>query len=185
MKKRWIAVSVAVLSASFAHGAFSGEKAPPRVVAMIKTDLVKWGTDRVIVAAVRAENARRKTLDQIRAADEKWKTTPGIDAVMKSLMESECGRHLKALQSTRKAVVDLFAMDNQGAVVAMTNKTSDYWQGDEDKFTKSYNGGTGGLHVSDILFDEGIQSYVVQASFPVKDNGRVIGAVTVGISVEQ
>lgn len=38
---------------------------------------------------------------------------------------------------------EIFVMDNQGANVAMSDKTSDYWQGDEDKFVRSFAGGEG------------------------------------------
>ncbi|MDM7925371.1 MAG: PDC sensor domain-containing protein [bacterium] len=182
--KRIIAC-LAACAAVWTAGAVAGEKAPEKVVSAVRNQVMQWGTDRVIVEAVRAENAKRKTLDQIKAADQKWIATPGVTDEMRSLMESACGKRLKALQATRSDVVELFVMDNQGALVAMTNKTSDYWQGDEDKFVKSYNGGAGALHLSDVQFDDSTQMYVVQASFPVKDGARVIGAVTVGISVEQ
>ena len=77
-------------------------------------------------------------------------------------------------------------MDNQGANVCMTDKTSDYWQGDEAKFQKSYNNGAGGMDISDVKFDDSSQAYIVQVSVPVKDaGGKVIGAVTIGIDVDK
>lgn len=83
--------------------------------------------DPVIVEAVKAENAKGKTLDQIKELDAKWMATPGIADYMKVLMDSECGKYLRSLQQSAPYYAEIFVMDNQGANVAMTDKTSDYW----------------------------------------------------------
>ena len=95
-----------------------------------------------------------------------------------------CNRYIGLLES-KPYYSEIFVMDDQGANVAMTDKTSDYWQGDEAKFKKSYNNGAGGVHISDVEFDESTQTYSVQVSVPVKDGDAVIGAVTIGIDVDQ
>jgi hypothetical protein len=163
---------------------WAGEKAPQAVVTYVTTTLTKLGTDAVIVAAVRAENAKAKTLEQIKTLDAKWMATPGVDEGMRALMNNESARVLGRLQEETGFIAEAFVMDNQGANVAMTDKTSDYWQGDEAKFQKSYAEGRGGLFIDEVKFDESSQSYIVQASFPVKDGARVIGAITVGIDVD-
>ncbi|WP_197466328.1 MULTISPECIES: hypothetical protein [unclassified Oleiphilus] len=75
-------------------------------------------------------------------------------------------------------------MDNQGANVAMTNKTSDYWQGDEAKWQESFKDGAGAVHIGDVEFDESAQAYLVQVSVPVMDGGTAIGAITIGINLD-
>lgn len=64
--------------------------------------------------------------------------------------------------------------------------TSDFWQGDEDKYLMTYPAGVNGLHISDVEFDESTQMYQLQASVTVADasNGSPIGAVTVGLNAE-
>ena len=74
-------------------------------------------------------------------------------------------------------------MDNQGATLAMTDKTSDYWQGDEAKFKKVYKDGEGTVFVDEVKFDESTQASLVQVSVPVKDGDKVIGVITIGIDV--
>jgi len=139
----------------------------------------------VIVAAVKAENDKGKSLDQIKAMDKKWKATAGVADYMKALMESDCGSHLKKIQNGQAFYAEIFVMDNQGANVAMTNKTSDYWQGDEAKFKESFKDGAGAVHISEVEFDDSTQAYLVQVSVPVKDNGKVIGAITFGVDVDK
>ena len=164
---------------------WAGEKAPQKVVELAHSTLVKLGTDAVIVKAVKAENAKGKTLEQIKARDKAWQDTAGIADYMKVLMDSECGQHLRKLQRSAPYFAEIFVMDNQGANVCMTDKTSDYWQGDEAKFKASYKGGAGAIHISDVKFDDSTQAYLVQVSVPVKDGNTVIGAITVGIDVDR
>ncbi len=164
---------------------YAQEKAPQKVVDLANSELAALGTDPIIVAAVKAENAKGKTLDQIKAMDAEWMSIPGYSDFMKSLMDSECGKHLKALIDSNDYYAEIFVMDNLGANVAMADKTSDYWQGDEAKFTESYKDGKGAIHISDVKFDDSSQAYLVQVSVPVKDGDTVIGAITIGIDIDK
>ncbi len=161
-----------------------GEEVPPAIRELAKSTLAAYGTDSVIIAAVKAQNALGKSLDDIKATDKKWQSTAGINQFMKSLMNSECGKHLTILLESEKYFAEIFVMDNQGANVAMTGKTSDYWQGDEGKFQKSFAGGNGAVFVDEVEFDDSSQAYLVQISVPVMDGSTAIGAITFGIDVE-
>jgi hypothetical protein len=185
MKKKVLISMVITISLTIGTvGGHAAEKAPQRVLDLAYSELIKLETDPIIVKAVNAENAKGKTLDQIKAMDEKWKTTPGIAAFMRELMESECGKYLREIQQSAPYYAEIFVMDNQGANVAMTDKTTDYWQGDEAKFIEAYKEGTGSIHISDVEFDESSQVYLVQVSVPVKDGENVIGVITIGIDVD-
>ena len=164
--------------------ATGGDKAPQKVLDMVPK-LVKHGADPAIVGAVRAQNARGASLERIREMDKEWMATPGVNDFMRSLMTNACSRQLKSIKASAPYFAEIFVMDNKGANVCMTDKTSDYWQGDEPKWTRSYNSGAGGTDISDVKFDDSAQAYLVQISFPVRDGGAVIGAVTVGVNIEQ
>lgn len=185
MKKGLFFITLAILIGLGAGLGYAAEKAPQKVVDLANTELLKLGSDGVIIEAVKAENAKGKTLAEIKAMDSKWKGTPGVVDYMKALMDSECGKHLNNIKEGADFYAEIFVMDNQGANVAMTDKTSDYWQGDEAKFTESYKGGSGAVHISDVEFDDSTQAYLVQVSVPVKDAGKVIGAITIGVDVDK
>ena len=165
--------------------AYSGEKAPKEIFDLANSKLIKLGLDPVIIEAVKAENQKGKTIERIKEMDEKWKAHAGIADYMAAMMESECGKYLRDIQNSTKYFSEIFVMDDKGANVAMTDKTSDYWQGDEAKFQKSFNGGQGSLFVDEVEFDDSTQAYLVQVSFPVKEGNQVIGAVTVGIDIDR
>lgn len=168
-----------------AVGTASAEKAPQKVYDLADSTLAKVGMDPAVVAAVKAQNAKGMSLADIQAMDAKWKGHAGVADYMAALMDSALGKHLKGIQATEAYYSEIFVMDNQGANVAMTDKTSDYWQGDEAKFKNSFAGGKGAVFVDEVEFDDSSQAYLVQVSVPVMDGGKAIGAITFGIDVDK
>lgn len=165
--------------------ACAAEEAPQKVLDLANYTLAKYGSDPVIVKAVKEQNAKGMTLDQIKKMDKKWVAYMGTAGYMKALIQSECGRRLHKIQKTQPYFAEIFVMDKQGAIVAMTEKTSDYWQGDEAKFKKSFKGGAGAVYVSKVRFDRSSQAYLAQVSVPVKDDGKAIGVITFGVDVDR
>jgi hypothetical protein len=78
-------------------------------------------------------------------------------------------------------------MDARGLNVAASSVTSDYWQGDEEKFTATYPLGPDAVHISEVEFDESTQTFQAQVSLPVTDpaTGAVIGAITIGVAADR
>ena len=148
------------------------------------TDLAALGRDPVIVAAVQAQNATGRSLDEIKALDAKWQATAGVADFMRALIDSPAGKHLAAFKQGHAYVSEIFVMDRLGANVAQTDKTSDYWQGDEPKFTECFTG-AGQVFLSKMEFDESTQTYSIQVSVPVLEGDALIGAICIGVDVEK
>ena len=180
-----IATVTLVATAPLALAVFAGEPAPEQVVALAHAKAVSLAADPVVVDAVRTRNAKKTSLVDIRHLDERWQATPGIAPFMASLMDSSCGPRLRSAQAEEDYYSEIFVVDNQGANVCMTDKTSDYWQGDEAKFSKSFTGGGGQVFVDEVKFDDSTQAYVVQASVPIVDGGAAIGVLVVSIDVDK
>jgi hypothetical protein len=160
------------------------EDAPASVKDLVP-DLQTWGTDPVPVAAVKDRNGTAEALDEVKATDAEWIAYTGVSEFMHTLMNNAAAEELKKLEKSKPYFTELFLMDHLGANVAMTNKTSDYWQGDEPKFTESFKDGAGAVHVGKVKFDESAQTYLVQVSVPVMDAGKAIGAITVGVNLDE
>jgi hypothetical protein len=162
----------------------AGETVPKAVMDLVPA-LKEWGNNATLIAAVKEQNAKGMSLDTIKKTDKEWMAATGVTPFMKAMMENSAAKELAKLESSKPYFDELFLMDNQGANVAMTNKTSDYWQGDEDKFTESYKGGQGAVDIGKVKFDKSSQAYLVQVSVPVMDAGKAIGAITIGINVDE
>jgi len=185
-KRAFRILSVAAfLLLSISIAAMAAEKAPQKVVDLAHGELAKLGVDPALVEAVKAENAKGKTLDKIKELDKKWMATAGMDDFMTAILSNAAAKRLREIQKSAPYYAELFLTDNQGANVAMTDKTSDYWQGDEAKFSKCFTGGAGTVYVADVEFDKSAQAYTVQVSVPVLDDGAAIGALVIGIDVDK
>lgn len=160
------------------------EEAPASVL-KITPQLETLGSNATLIAAVKAQNGEGLTLDTIKQRDAAWRKVAGTDAMMDAMLSSAAGKEMATFEATQPYFIELFLMDNQGANVAMTSKTSDYWQGDEAKWQQSFKDGAGAVHVGDVEFDESAQAYLVQVSVPVMDGGKAIGAITIGINLDE
>jgi hypothetical protein len=160
------------------------QSVPKSLVRFTNSTLVKIGQDATLVSLVEAQNAKRVSLAKIQEIDKQWIAEKGINAFMSGLLGNSASTRLLSLTGQYGFILEAFVMDNQGALVGLTNKTSDYWQGDEAKFTDSYKGGTGAVHYGEPEFDESANATIVQISVPVSKGGKAIGAITFGVSIE-
>jgi len=78
-------------------------------------------------------------------------------------------------------------MDFKGLNVGQSAVTSDYMQGDEAKWQKTYQAGADALFIDEVEFDDSTQSFQTQMSATVVDpaTGEAIGAITIGVNVEK
>lgn len=185
MRRTLILLGTALLVFLCTSAGYSAEQAPQKVIDLANSTLAAFGTDATIVKAVMEENAKGKTLEQIQAKDKEWMANAGIADYMTALMESETGKYLRTIQAGAPYYAEIFVMDNLGANVTMTDKTSDYWQGDEAKFKKSFADGAGAVFVDAVKYDDSSQTYLVQVSVPVMDGDKAIGAITFGIDIDK
>ena len=136
----------------------------------------------VFVTAVRDQNADNMSLSTIRQLDAQWQSDGG-STLKRRLQQNQAGRLLRRYVKENNTFTEAFLTDNQGANVAAYPPTSDYWQGDEDKWTLSFNQGDGQTHVGPIEEDASTQRTLVQISAPVYDQGETIGVLIVGIDI--
>lgn len=140
-----------------------------------------WTQDAAILKAVREQNGLNVPLSRIRSIDISWMTATAPDPRMLALLKNPCAKSLLAFTSARSGYREAFVMENQGALVCMTRRTSDYWQGDEDKWRKGFAEGRGAVFVSEPQRDESTGARLVHVSVPIMDGGKAIGVLTVGI----
>lgn len=171
-------------------GATQADEFTAPLTALATSEIKAFASDPALVAAIVAQNAVTASYDQakIDALDAQWKAEVG--AASKPLIDATLGnaasQYLKGVQDASAGkYTEIFAMDAKGLNVAQSTLTSDYWQGDEDKFTKSFGAGADAVNLGEVEQDESTQVFQSQVSVPVTDpaSGTIIGAITVGVDV--
>ncbi|MBP0482943.1 hypothetical protein [Sagittula salina] len=157
----------------------------------LDTQIMPWVETPMLIDAITAQNANTAGYDaaQIDALDQQWRAEVGAgasDLVDGVLMNSAAEFLRQQVEKSDGTMTEIFLMDAHGLNVAASQPTSDYWQGDEDKFQKTYDVGAHAVHFSEIEFDESSQTYQAQISLTLTDpaTGAPIGAMTVGINAE-
>ncbi|MCK5274642.1 MAG: hypothetical protein KAR37_08355 [Alphaproteobacteria bacterium] len=158
---------------------------------LVKSQINHWTANPTIVAAVKAQNGKHAGLAQadIDALDKKWRaeTDAGSKPMIDELLGRPASKELAGYKNGGEGLfTEIFVMDNKGLNVAQSDVTSDYWQGDEAKWKKTFLVGPDGLFIDEVEFDESTQTYQAQVSVSIADpdSGEAIGAITVGVNVE-
>ncbi|MBS8225334.1 hypothetical protein [Vannielia litorea] len=157
----------------------------------LSASIANWASDEVIVAAIMAANAERAGLTQadIDAMDKAWRAEAGGGSgpTIDPVMQNAAAEFLRKQAAASGGLIsEAFVTDSHGLNVAASDVTSDMWQGDEEKHSKTYSVGPDATFVSEIEFDESSQTYQGQVSMTIVDpaTGAPIGAITVGLDVE-
>ena len=140
----------------------------------------RWAMIQRVVQAVKAQEAAPPAMERVRAIDEAWQRGEDPEGLATSLAKNDCAQALQTLMSANPGYGEAYVTDHQGAIVCMTDRTSDYWQGDEEAWTRAYGGGAGAVVVGKTERDATTGLDVVPISVPIKSAGQVIGVLTVG-----
>ncbi len=137
------------------------------------------------IKAVKKQNAMGLSLTEIKNRDQQWLTTSADSELKASMSSSDIGKYLSSvIKNNSDKYNEMFLTDNQGANVAAYPLTSDYWQGDEEKFTKAFNEGKGQIYIGELEFDESTKVNAIQISVPVRYGNKAIGVLVIGVKVD-
>src|SRR5262245_22882234 len=139
--------------------------------------------DPELVQAVVAKNATGETLEAIHAKDTKWVADRSF-ALRAEVVSNACAKRLRALTAADPQIVEALLMDRRGAIVCSTVETSDYWQGDEPKWQRTFDAGAPSF-VDEPAADANTGMYAVQLSVLVKDGEEKVGALTFTLKLRQ
>lgn len=167
------------------------EKHEAPIRAMVDKSMRAWAQDPIVIAAIKEQNERHAKLNQgeIDGLDKQWRAE--VKAADKPLITKTMGNalstYLKKVEADSKGLyTEIFVMDNKGLNVGQSDVTSDYWQGDEAKWQKTFSVGGDAVFVDKVEKDESSQQLQAQVSFSIVDpaSKQVIGAVTIGVNLD-
>jgi hypothetical protein len=135
--------------------------------------------DGALLKAVQANNAAGDDLAAVKKKDQTWSSDTRF---RDEVIARPCSARLRELVADDAMVVEAFVMDGQGGLACATAATSDYWQGDEPKWKKTFEDGLP-VFVDEPALDASTNVYAIQLSVPMAEGERRIGAVTVTLKL--
>lgn len=186
------AVAAFALTAVLSSAALAGGEPVAMLKNLATTKISGWANNPVVIAAIKAQNAKYASLTQagIDKLDKTWRAEvkDGGGPLISSTLSNKLSAYLKKVkQQAGGLYTEIFVEDNKGLNVGQSDVTSDYWQGDEAKWQKTFLVGPKAVHVSKIKMDKSSQALQAHVSMTITDpaTGKPIGAVTVGVNADQ
>lgn len=163
----------------------------PAMQSYLNEEIMSWAMSSEIVASIAAQNAQTAGYDaaMIETLDQQWRAEVGASATptITPVLSNGAAEFLREqVEAAGGRITEIFIMDAQGLNVAASHVTSDYWQGDEAKFTETFGRGADAIHLGEIEFDESTETYQGQISLTIVDPATrlPIGAMTIGVDAE-
>ena len=186
MKHLWFCIAAMLAGTTPIHA----DEMQDAMNSFLQDHITSWANDPVLVQAILAQNALTAGYDQAKIDEMEalWSAYQGIlDAeIIAGVIANPAADFLRnQVTQSGGAITEVFIMDARGLNVAASEPPSDYWQGDEAKFTQTYPLGATAVHLGDVELDESTNEVQGQVSMTILDQqtGTAIGAITVGVNL--
>src|SRR3990167_1626361 len=132
-----------------------------------------------VVTEAKKSSERNKDLTQeeIKALDKKWVGESEDSSYINGFITNPVALELIKFQEKNPGFVEIFLTDSKGLNAGQTNRTSDFYQADEDWWVDVYSQGSGKSYYGEIEYDESAGSQSVSIYVPVKDGKVVVGVI--------
>jgi len=184
-------ITTMITAMAISGGTAWADEFEPGLRRVLVNQIVPLTKEPVLIAAVKAQNEAHTGLDAaaIDRLDKQWRAEAkaGKGPLIETVLANSLSQYLVRRRAESKGLfLEIFVMDNKGLNVGQSNVTSDYWQGDEAKWQKSYGAGANGVLIDQVDFDDSAKAFVSQVSATIVDpaDGQPIGAITIGVNVE-
>lgn len=187
--------SVAIAALVMSANSVLAEPPKPDVAKLVTPavieDMRKFIDTEIVQVSVEAQNARFNNLtqDKIDALDNQWKAEreAADKPLIAATLSSPLSVYLARIQGKSLGLyAEIFVMDQTGLNVGQSSVTSDFWQGDEDKYQKTFAVADDALFVDEAEWDDESKIWRDQVSFTILSaDKKKIGAVTVELNLTE
>ena len=150
-----------------------------------------WSSTQVVLLSIKARNAKQGDFEQARidALDTQWRSELKTDdqPLITAVLSNPLSSYLLRIHADSLGVYTaVFVMDAKGLNVWQSAVTSDYWQGDEAKFQKTFPVSPQAVFIDEPEYDADTASWRAQLNMSIaNESGQAIGSVTVDVNLTE
>ena len=149
-----------------------------------------WSASPVVLLTLEASNKRHDGLseDRILELDKQWRAERKTDdqPLITAVLASPLSSYLTAIQAASLGLyTEIFVMDNKGLNAGQSAITSDFWQGDEAKFQKTFPEGPTAIFIDEPEVNKDSGTENVQVNMSITDGTGAVGTVTVEVNLTE
>jgi GAF domain-containing protein/HAMP domain-containing protein len=138
-------------------------------------------------AAQTASQSGSLSLAEIDRLDQQWRAADAADnnadPLVAGILNNSLSSDLRRFQKDFPQHVEVFVTDTQGVSIASTNRTSDYYQADEEWWQTAYQEG---LYVGQPEYDESSKSLAIVMATVIRANGseNIVGVLRTTVNFD-
>lgn len=155
-------------------------------------DLGKILKNEIVQMMVIAQNARHAKIEQseIDSLDKQWRAERTADdkPLISATLSNPLSVYLLRMQARANGLYsEIFIMDDKGLNVGQSSITSDYWQGDEAKYKKTFLVAPDAVFVDDPEWHKGTKTWRAQVNMTIagQKDGKAIGAAVFEVNLTE
>ena len=99
--------------------------------------------------------------------DREWIQSSSDSPLLNKYLNTMLSLRLKKFVETKGNIAEIFLTDRYGGLVVASEKTSDFYQADEEWWQKTFNKGRGSIFIGEMEFDESSKTWSITISVPV------------------
>ena len=125
---------------------------------------------------------------EFQSLDARWGRALDSDPLIQNVIADDLSAEFRNIQSVFPQFVEVFVTDQYGAIISSSDRTSDYYQADEDWWQAAWNDGKGGVYIGEPAFDESTNTLAIQMAIPVASRntaGKPIGVLRATIDINE
>lgn len=143
-----------------------------------------------IVVGVCNDNTKSVKDSDFEALDAEWKrqSKEQEQPVIARALTNPLSLRVTQIQAQNDGLfLEVFVMDQKGLNCGQSSVTSDYWQGDEAKWQKTFAVGPDAYFVDEAELNEDLGVWATQVSLTIKDkvSGAPLGSVTYEVNLTE
>ena len=148
------------------------------------TEIRSWLANPVVAMSIHAQNSKYASIPQadVDSLDKQWRAEREADdqPLIAAILSNPLSSYLTQIQAASGGLfTEIFIMDAKGLNVGQSAITSDFWQGDEAKFIKTFPEGNDAVFVDEPELHESSGTWRAQVNMTISEGASPIGAVTV------
>jgi hypothetical protein len=190
MGHRSYSVLAALFLLLFPHPAFA-QPEKSIIDDTLVAEAQKWMSAPVVEIALNAQKRRYTGINQadIDRLDQQWRSEREQQSqpLIASTLNNPLSTYLTQIQALSNGLyTEIFVIDVNGLNAGQSSITSDFWQGDEAKFQKTFDVGPDAVFVDEPEFNDATQTWRAQLNMTlVGEGGDQIGVATLEINLTE
>ena len=192
MKKIMIVAALMLFGITQASAASTAPKLADLDTKKLYEQIDTWLSREIVTLSIESQNTKYGSLseEQVIGLDKQWRAERkgGDKPLIAATLSSPLSVYLTRMQGQSYGLfVEIFVMDDKGLNVGQSSITSDFWQGDEAKFQKTYQIGADTVFVDEPEWDKDLKIWRVQInkSLSNPNNKQLIGAATIEVNLTE